>query len=367
MKKIALYPYDVSNIHLLLHKEMIDASDEDVIVCISPRGWGYEDEDAGYKIGIDTGFWVKSDFDGLCKDIDILIVTESILPLDNTDVTEKIDKVLSDGKRVIILRKMDAHFEKQMIEKSRSIKQLDVYSGNNIKLYSDIKIDEFCIDDIPVPIILVVGSGERCCKFDVQMDLRDKLIESGYKLTQIGSKNYCEFLGFHSFPMFMLDHNDYSERERIIGFNKYIRMLYMLENPDLIIIGVPGGVFPFDSYFDNNFGITNFFVSNAILPDYVIFNAIYVDDISEYLETVKSRVECRFNYEINQMFVSNYAFNYSVSLADKSLTYITCKTPDLLKRISGIDASNIYDSKQKECYVKKIIDTLHEYADVSVL
>ena len=202
---------------------------------------------------------------------------------------------------------------------------------------------------------------------DVQMDLRDKLIESGYKLTQIGSKNYCEFLGFHSFPMFMLDHNDYSERERIIGFNKYIRMLYMLENPDLIIIGVPGGVFPFDSYFDNNFGITNFFVSNAILPDYVIFNAIYVDDISEYLETVKSRVECRFNYEINQMFVSNYAFNYSVSLADKSLTYITCKTPDLLKRISGIDASNIYDSKQKECYVKKIIDTLHEYADVSVL
>lgn len=57
MRKITIYPYDVSNLHLLLHKAMIDISDDDVIECVSTKGWGYENEDAGYKAGIETGFW----------------------------------------------------------------------------------------------------------------------------------------------------------------------------------------------------------------------------------------------------------------------------------------------------------------------
>lgn len=277
MRRIVLYPYDVSSLHILLHRSMMDISDDDIIECISPRGWGYENEDAGHKVGIKTGVLIKSDFNSLVNDIDVLIITESILPLRDTDITEKIENVLANGNRVIVLRKIENSLEKQLAEEAHMNCNLEVYAGNQIKLYTDIEMMDTRIEEIPAPIILVLGAGERCCKFDVQLTLREELLEYGYVLTQIGSKNYCESFGFHSFPDFILDHSEYTEREKIVGFNKYIKMLYMKEKPDVIIIGVPGGVFAFDDYFDNNFGITNFYVSNAITPDYVIFNSLYVD------------------------------------------------------------------------------------------
>lgn len=367
LRKIALYPYDVSNLYLLLHRAMIDISDEDIVECISPRGWGYENEDAGYKVGIDTGILVKSDFNSLISDIDVLIITESILSLPSTDITEKIENVLAGGKRVIVFRKMDIDSENQLVEKSHINHNLEVYTGNQVKPYTDIEIVDTSIEDIPAPIILVLGSGERCCKFDVQMELREALLESGYVLTQIGTKNYCEFFGFHSFPDFMLGNSDYTEREKIIGFNKYVKMLYMQEKPDVIIIGVPGGVFPFDDYFDNNFGITNFYVSNAIAPDYIIFNSLYVDALSEYLETVKMHLNNKYSYEIDQIFVSNYALNYAASKAEQILIYLTCKTSSLLEKTNGLDIYNIYDCSNKKNSIHKLINTLQEYANISVI
>lgn len=367
MRKIAIYPYDVSNLHLLLHRAMIDISDDDIIECVSPRGWGYENEDAGYKVGIDTGIFVKSDFDSLVNDIDVLIVAESILPLSGSDIAEKIENALANGKRVVVLRKMDIDLEKQLVEKSCMDCKLEVYTGNQLKPYIDIEMTDASIEEIPAPVILVVGAGERCCKFDVQLTLREALLENGYALTQIGSKKYCESFGFHSFPSFMLDCSEYTEREKIIGFNKYVRMLYMQERPDVIVIGVPGGVFPFDEYFDNNFGITNFFVSNAIIPDYVIFNSLYADNLLRFIEAVKKNLNNRYGYEIDQMFISNYALNYPASKSDQVLTYLTCKTSSLLERVNGLDIYNIYDCDSKKNSINKLISTLQEYAGISVI
>lgn len=367
MRKIALYPYDVSNLHLLLHRAMIDISDEDIIECVSPGGWGYENEDAGYKVGINTGILVKSDLNSLINKIDVLIITESVLPLPGTELIEKIENVLDNGKRVTVFRKMDEDCEKQLIEKSHVNRNLEVYAGNPLKPYTDIEMADTGIDEIPAPIVLVLGAGERCCKFDVQLELRKALLEHGYVLTQIGSKNYCESFGFHSFPDFMSEHSEYTEREKIIGFNKYVKMLYMQEKPDVVIIGVPGGVFPFDDYFNNNFGIINFYVSNAIAPDYVIFNALYVDALSEYLKAVKRRLHDKYGYETDQVFISNYALNYAVSKSDQILTYLTCKTSSLIERTKGLDTYNIYDRSSKKNSIHKLIDTLQEYANISVI
>lgn len=367
MRKFVLYPYDVSSLHILLHKSMINILSEDIIECVAPRGWGYDNEDAGYKVGIDTGILVKSDFNSLVNDIDVLIITDSILPMPNIDIVEKIEKVLNKNKRVIVLRKTDTDFENQLAKKSYIRSNLESYMGNHIKLYNDIEIIDTSIEEIPAPIVLVLGAGERCCKFDVQLELREALLRKGYVLTQIGSKNYCEYFGFHSFPDFMLDHSEYAEKEKIIGFNKYIKQLYMQEKPDVIIIGVPGGIFPFDEYFHNNFGITNFYVSSAIVPDYVIFNALYVDALSEYLETVKMRLYGKYDYEADQIFISNFALNYATSKSDKKLAYLTCKTSSVLEKTNGLDIYNIYDGNGKRESMHKLIDTLQEYANISII
>lgn len=368
MKKFALYPYDISNLHILLHKDFAGIKGEDVVECISPIGWGYEFEDAGYKLGIDTDIQVKSDFNGLVEDLDVLIITDSILPLPDCDISEKIRKAMFHNVKVVVLRKLSTDLQKSLEEKSNGeYTGLTLYPGNSIQLYSDIDMTDKTIEKIPAPIILVLGAGERCCKFDVQLELREALQKNQYAITQIGSKNYCEFFGFHSFPDFMMDCGKYPEQEKVVGFNKYIRQLYMLENPDVIIIGVPGGAFPFDDYFHNDFGLINYSVSNAIVPDYVIYNSLYVDVLPEYLKDVTNRLYHKFDYETDQIYVSNFALNYAVSKANQILSYITCKTPTIVEQIKEMGVYNIYDDRMRSNAVEALIETLQEYAGISVI
>lgn len=354
--------------HILLHRNLADIKSEDIVECITPIGWGYESEDAGYKLGINTDIQVKSDFNGLVESLDVLIITDSILPLPDSDISEKISKAMLHNVKVVVLRKLSAELQKSLEEKSSNkYPDLTLYPGNSIQLYSDIDMTDKTIEKIPAPIILVLGAGERCCKFDVQLELRAALQKNKYTITQIGSKNYCEFLGFHSFPDFMMDYGKYPEQDKIIGFNKYIRQLYILENPDVIIIGVPGGAFPFDNYFHNDFGLINYSVSNAIVPDYVIYNSLYVDVLSEYLKDVENRLYHKFDYEVDQIYISNFALNYAVSKADQVLSYITCKTPTIVEQIKEMGVYNVYDDKMKSNAVEVLIETLQEYASILVI
>ena len=45
--------------------------------------------------------------------------------------------------------------------------------------------------EIPVPVILVMGQGERCNKFDIQLGLRKKILNEGYEVSQVGTKDFC--------------------------------------------------------------------------------------------------------------------------------------------------------------------------------
>lgn len=369
MKRIVLYPYDVTDIHVLQHMDMtVYLNKEDLrLFCVAPRGWGYEGEDAGAKIGIATKICVESDYNRLIKNADTLIITESFLPISETEIIHKIEDALLNGIEVIVLRKLSLSVHKLLFEKAHDNLNLKLYVGNKIRLNDDIDINDKTIEKVPAPIILVIGAGERCCKFDVQLELRRELRKRNYKITQIGSKNYSEFYGFHSFPDFMLSYGEDSESNKIIGFNKYILQLYKEENPDVIIIGVPGGAFPYDDFFHNEFGILNYYVSHAVMADYIIFNSLYVDNLQEYLNDVINQLYNKYDYEVDQIYVSNFALNYPVSKSDKELSYITCNTQFVIEKTTGTSTFTIFDKKSKEKSLNKLVSTLQEYAYISVL
>ena len=99
MKRVVLYPYDVSDIHVLQHMDMaVQLNKEDLrLFCVTPRGWGYEGENAGAKLGITTKICVESDYNGLIKNAEILIITESFLPISETEIIHKIEDALLKG------------------------------------------------------------------------------------------------------------------------------------------------------------------------------------------------------------------------------------------------------------------------------
>lgn len=372
MSKIALYPYDISNLHLLQHKNLLnfdapDSGTEDSFVCIAPRGWGYAGEDAGHKVGLDTGIPVRSDYEEAIGDADILLITESIFPISDRDVMKKIRSALDKDTEVILIRAGSAEFEAELNAMEQVNKRLKLYRGNRFDIQKNMESKNLGMEEIPAPIIMVIGAGERCCKFDIQLELRGTLLENGYTVSQIGSKQYSELFGFHSFPQFMLDNSKYQESQKIIGFNKYMQLLYREENPDVIIIGVPGGVFPFDKEFHNNFGITNFLVSNAVMPDYVIFSSLYIDSLKEYLGEAEHQIANKYGYDIDRIFVSNHALDYAASKSENALTYITCKTASVKSKIKDSGIGTIYDSEYKKEAMEHLIGTLQDYANITVL
>lgn len=173
---------------------------------------------------------------------------------------------------------------------------------------------------VSVPIIFVMGITPYTEKFHVQIALRKAFANNGYKVSQIGSKSYSGLFGFHSYPSFMNEPMD--NTERIMLFRKYVKYIEQQEQPDLIVIGVPGGIMAVNKkhYFD--FGMTAYMVSQAIEPDYVIMSMLYSKSYTiEQLEEINQTCKYKFNFEIQSFHLSNTLLD-PTSLKSERLTFI---------------------------------------------
>ena len=93
--------------------------------------------------------------------------------------------------------------------------------------------------------------------------------ELGYNVEVISTRLDSEVLGINPIPQFMFE-TGMSESEKIIKYNHYVKQIELVKDPDLIIIGVPGGIMPFDKVNYNNFGAIAFLISMAVSVDYAI-------------------------------------------------------------------------------------------------
>ena len=208
-----MYPYDISLLHMIMHK----FPDFEIIEVASPNGWGYVGKDAGSKIGIETGIIVKHEQEIEFNQIEKLFLMPSIISLDDKCFRTIIDKAKSLNIEIIDMRN----------------------NGNDVCLKRDDKLYGTEIKKIDKPVVLVIGTGDRTNKFDIQLIVRECFQKKGYTVSQIGTKGYCEYLGFHSFPNFM--YSNLQVTDRILGFNNYIYEMSKSENADVINIGVSSG------------------------------------------------------------------------------------------------------------------------------
>lgn len=327
----------------------------DVQEVVSPKGWGYVGEDAGQKLGIYTGKKVRSDIEEALENIEVIIVTESILSLPQDHLKDIVDKSRAIGKEVIIIRKELLYLEKRNHKENEQ--------------------NKFCVDieSIPInykmrdpvaPIVLVAGSGERCNKFEIQLELRKIFIDLGYKVTQIGSKNYCEIFGFHSFPEFVYK-NDTTITNKILNFNRFINYISLDEKPDVIIIGVPGGIYPYDDVFHNDFGIINYIVSNAISSDFTVLTALNVDNKNEFADSMITSLKYKFNYDLDCFFLSNTTINWIETKSTKNLTYMILPLEKVKQSTLDFDYYNIFDINDREQFKDLVVETLQGYSNAN--
>lgn len=291
---------------------------------VSPCGWAFDGRDAAFAdCGYETGIIVNSSFDEALDTCDTVFFSESSIPVDFENmIYPKICKSACEGKDIICSINLgkDHYEDVYSICNSKGV-DFKYYSYlDNIRQYINIEIKSEEINKIQTPVIFVLGIGENTNKFDIQLTLRQYFLKMGYKVSQIGTKHYCELLGFHSFPSFMYS-NFFSESNKIVLYNHFVKKLEKEEQPDIIILGVPGGTVPYNNEFTNKFGIFAYEVSQAVLPDAVVFSSLYEDYLPEYFSMLSESVKGKFGYAIDCHNMSNVKFDWLMSHEERVMVY----------------------------------------------
>ncbi|GEP64321.1 hypothetical protein CBE01nite_20890 [Clostridium beijerinckii] len=367
--KTMIYPFDVESAPLIRHSNFID--NHNIVNIISPNGWGLCGKDAGHTDGGQpVGIIIDSDFDKALENCDTVFFTDSSMKIDlHKFVYPKIIKAAQSSKNIICTIKL----ENEIIDKVSNI-----CNQNNMffKYFTNesnsmISPPTEKIYQINTPVVLVFGLSERTNKFEIQLNLRENLDEMGYKVSQIGTRHYCELMGFHSFPKFMYS-KSITESEKVILFNHYIKNIESKEAPDVIVIGIPGGAMPINQEFTNGFGIIAYEVSQAIMPDVVVFSTLYTNSSLEILQLLSKSFKYKLGYNIDCYNISNTSLDLRASKYEESLQYIVLNL-DIInekkKMYKELDRPvyNILNKNDAKSMTNFLVNKLVEYAENQII
>lgn len=360
-----LYPFDIQSVSLIRHRSLINRLNINKFV--SPNGWGLTGKDAGLSDnGQLTGITIDNDFDAALNECDTVFFNEPARKIDLEKlIYPKMIKAAESSKNIICSIQIDH----EMVEKisnicSKNNAHFKYFSASCEKAGHPIVEKIYTIN---TPIILVAGTSERANKFEVQLNLREKLQNMGYKVSQIGTRHYCEVMGFHSFPSFMYS-NSVTESEKVSLFNYYVKNIERRESPDVIIIGVPGGIMPFNQQFTNKYGILAYEISQAVVPDTVVLSTLYENYKPGFFDSISKSCRYKFGYEIDCFNITNSSLDITSSELERSPQYITIDWNFINQKIKEttdtiIPIYNVLDTDNSQEMADLLIDKLCEYKD----
>ncbi len=293
MYKLLIYPYSVDDSCITKYGTMLRGYQLTSLVCLEGA---YENgKDAGVFDEVKTGLIITEDYNREIDKCDVVLIQEKNFDEMKDTYIKKINTAITKNKIVMTNKKIYDFC-------------LDHFSGNkNIRVLDNIqegRLNYFTYDkrmtQPDIPVITVMSMGESCNKFGVQLDLRKKFQDKGYKVLQFGTKDYCDLFGFKKLPSFLMAKN-ISLDEKVYMFNHYINKEVLKEDYDVVIIGVAGGILPVNRYITNYFGEISLIVSSALNIDINILCSYHNDDIKienlhEFRNFCKGRLGCFTDY-----------------------------------------------------------------------
>lgn len=361
-RKAIIFPYNSECASIIRNRELL--ARHDIVACISPVGYGFQGKDAAFAYGGEKTGTIVTDSGIDELDFEDLLICKSSSDF-TTVIMPQIEVAAKRGKNVIFLYNLESQYrievENICIENHVNYKVIT----NRLMDISKLAGHENEILDMSVPVIFVAGVIENTNKFDVQLGLRSFLLNKGYKVSQIGTKEYCEVFGFHAVPQFMFA-IEVSENEKIVYFNRVCKSIEIQEKPDVFIIGIPGATMVFNEVITNKFGITAYEMSNAIRADAAIMCVPYEGYDTSLLKMIQTSSKYKFDMQVDCFNMANRHFDVARSKAEKRLSFITTSIELVDKRIgelnkeSEIPIYNSFNSKSALEMYAYIVDKLSE-------
>lgn len=243
INQACIYPYSRCFSSYLRHIKHFDIYN--IVAAVSPGKWVKEKCDAGY---IDSGenidIPLSTDFEYWLNKCDT-VIWANYEYFENHEFYEtvllRIKNAMTVGKNIVCFEELASDDEIALRDIAKANNVTFVYKKNDSIFDDCAEISE----KKDVPIISVLGMAENCSKFDAELGLYRALCNKGYKVLLVSSKSNVELLGVHPFPSFMFSHH-YNEIEKINLFSNYLKINIDHHRPDVVIIGIPGGMIPFN-------------------------------------------------------------------------------------------------------------------------
>ncbi|EOS25289.1 TIGR04066 family peptide maturation system protein [Lachnospiraceae bacterium A4] len=346
-RKAIIFPYNAECAALIKNREMLVSYD--IVACVSPKGYELHGKDAAYAYGgEDIGITVSCDDIG-SLDYEDLLVCESASDFRQV-VLPQIKIAAECGKNIVFMYGLEPEYCKEVEELCDTNHVKCTIITRRVVDASRIMQNERDILRISVPVIFVSSVIENTNKFDVQLGLRSYLLKEGYKVSQIGTKEYCELFGFHAIPQFMYDHQ-LSENDKIILFNRLCKSIELQEKPDVFIIGVPGATMVFNDAITNYFGIMAFEIANAVRPDTAIMCLPHEGIDADFLKMIQTSSKYKLDMQVDCFNMANKHFDTARSKDEKKLLFVTVNTKLVDKRVAELNKESfipVYNSFNSE-------------------
>ncbi len=365
-QRLLVYPYDNDFLATQRHSELLCGYE--IVKLVSPSGWGLVGKDSGSAGKCKkTGIAVSGDFKEALKECDTVLFVDSHLKLDfGKTVYPKMLEANTSSRNILCGMDLGNSAKEELSALASSNGTSFSCMGKEKEWIPPIKNEIYNID---TSVIFILGIAERTNKFEIQLALRKRLLNEGYKVSQIGTKNYCELFGFHSMPCFMYG-NSLPEAEKITLFNHYVKKIEKSENPDVIIIGLPGGTMKFNSKHTNQFGIMAYEISQAVTPDAAVCSVLYEEYKPVFFENVLTSLKYKLGFTVDCFNISNYQLDWIRTDASKQLSYTLLESNTVTKRAENLSGAeipvyNILDENHADEMSKFILGKLSRYAEVS--
>jgi peptide maturation system protein, TIGR04066 family len=331
-KKLLVYPFTQEFSHIAKYSHLL--SEYNIASLVLPSGLNHTNIMDTLNVGSGVDAMLSSDFNEALSRCDAVLFTA-----ETNDYEKRLDQANAAGKQVLV-------FDKKWNESAiyPSFMQTDM------------------LKRIDTPIVMVYGQGALTQKFDIQLGLCTCFIQTGYKVLSFGTKEYASLFGMNTFP----DLSAFPMWIKALHVNRIVYEQARRTNPNIIIIGVPGGIVPMSEAYHQFWGEDAMAYSIGLKPDVSIISVYENLAVDSVAEKTSNYMKACFGNAPDFIHVANTRI--TPARAEEKPNYLHVDNETVHKRISAFQSSydlfNINNLNESEAVYQKIVDQLHENVPV---
>lgn len=355
MKKLLVYPYHEELSTICRFSSLLKKYSE--VQPVSPRGFGMEAQDASKADGGEqVGIQIRCDFLAAlaeCDGVFLDLAAESSLTA--AHYQRVIDCSISENKEVT----MTESLWRFLLESGVTEKQLE---GVSVIGYTHVEmapITKRKLYELPIPCVTILGTGDKCNKFALQLGIAGYFRRRGYRTVLFGTKEFSSLFGFEPLPAFLFAPG--SQKEKILRFNHFVYEKVKEENADIVIIGCPGSIMQETPLVFEEYGELAFVIGNAFTADASVLSlyaGTYDEQAVEYLQQLcrfRNNAEVfRFNLACKNMLVDQATMAVKTFtlefdfIQEKILPQVFAGNCELYTALAGNDMERLGKSLEAE-------------------